>query len=229
MNKMRIVIFGGTFDPWTSAHQEITERLSLSYDKVLIIPTTIRYYKINKQMFSFNERFRVACEKTKHLANVQALDIERAVNEDWRFIDTLQEVIKLNGSENEYFVAIGSDSLQSFKTWHRWGDILKLSKLVVFRRPGYEKEFPDIPYEYLNMSNPISSTLLRNKLQNYMSDEEFEDMLDEDWYLKGKHYIEEDNKVKVLVVIDMQNDFIDGALGTKEAVAIVPNVKGRIS
>ena len=32
----------------------------------------------------------------------------------------------------------------------------------------------------------------------------------------------------VLVVVDMQNDFIDGALGTKEAVAIVPNVLEKI-
>ncbi len=32
----------------------------------------------------------------------------------------------------------------------------------------------------------------------------------------------------VLIVIDMQNDFIDGALGTKEAVAIVDNVKKKI-
>ncbi|MBQ6845074.1 MAG: cysteine hydrolase [Agathobacter sp.] len=32
----------------------------------------------------------------------------------------------------------------------------------------------------------------------------------------------------VLVVVDMQNDFIDGALGTKEAVAIVPKVKEKI-
>ena len=31
--------------------------------------------------------------------------------------------------------------------------------------------------------------------------------------------------MKVLVVIDMQNDFIDGALGTPEAQAIVENVK----
>ncbi len=34
--------------------------------------------------------------------------------------------------------------------------------------------------------------------------------------------------MKVLLVIDMQNDFIDGALGTKEAVAIVPNVIKKI-
>ena len=33
---------------------------------------------------------------------------------------------------------------------------------------------------------------------------------------------------KVLIVVDMQNDFIDGSLGTPEAVAIVPKVKERI-
>ena len=33
---------------------------------------------------------------------------------------------------------------------------------------------------------------------------------------------------KTLIVIDMQNDFIDMALGTKEAVAIVPNVRKKI-
>ncbi|MBQ0059621.1 MAG: cysteine hydrolase [Lachnospiraceae bacterium] len=34
--------------------------------------------------------------------------------------------------------------------------------------------------------------------------------------------------MKVLIVVDMQTDFVDGALGTAEAVAIVPNVKARI-
>ena len=33
---------------------------------------------------------------------------------------------------------------------------------------------------------------------------------------------------KFLIVVDMQKDFVDGALGTKEAVAIVPNVVKKI-
>jgi nicotinamidase-related amidase len=33
---------------------------------------------------------------------------------------------------------------------------------------------------------------------------------------------------KLLIVVDMQNDFIDGSLGTKEAEAIVENVKNKI-
>lgn len=35
--------------------------------------------------------------------------------------------------------------------------------------------------------------------------------------------------MKTLIVVDMQKDFIDGALGTNEAVAIVPNVKKKIA
>ena len=34
---------------------------------------------------------------------------------------------------------------------------------------------------------------------------------------------------KTLIVVDMQNDFVDGALGTAEAVAILPSVKKKIS
>lgn len=34
---------------------------------------------------------------------------------------------------------------------------------------------------------------------------------------------------KTLIVVDMQNDFIDGSLGTKEAVAIVDKVKAKIA
>ena len=33
---------------------------------------------------------------------------------------------------------------------------------------------------------------------------------------------------ETLIVVDMQNDFINGSLGSKEAQAIVPNVAKRI-
>lgn len=35
--------------------------------------------------------------------------------------------------------------------------------------------------------------------------------------------------MKTLIVIDMQNDFITGSLGTREAVAIVDNVKNKVA
>ena len=33
---------------------------------------------------------------------------------------------------------------------------------------------------------------------------------------------------KILIVVDMQKDFVDGSLGTEEAQAIVPAVKDKI-
>lgn len=41
---------------------------------------------------------------------------------------------------------------------------------------------------------------------------------------KGK----ENNMQKVLIVVDMQHDFVDGSLGTPEAKAIVENVRNKI-
>ena len=34
--------------------------------------------------------------------------------------------------------------------------------------------------------------------------------------------------MKLLVVVDVQNDFVDGALGTKEAVEIIPYVREKV-
>lgn len=33
---------------------------------------------------------------------------------------------------------------------------------------------------------------------------------------------------RALIVVDVQNDFVDGALGSKEAQAIIPAVKAKI-
>ncbi|MDD5930020.1 MAG: nicotinate-nicotinamide nucleotide adenylyltransferase [Spirochaetales bacterium] len=160
---MTIVIFGGTFDPWTSAHQEITERLAKKYDKVFVIPTNVSYYRSNEKMYSFDERVELAGKELSNISNVEILTIERSVGSEWRYIDTLKEVIKIFGKENQYFTAIGSDSLQKFTTWTKYEEILNLSKLIVFNRPEYTTDFPDIEYEYLPMDNPISSTQLRNE------------------------------------------------------------------
>ena len=46
---------------------------------------------------------------------------------------------------------------------------------------------------------------------------------------KQRNGKEDFNMSKYLVVIDMQKDFIDGSLGTKEAQAIVPKVIEKVA
>lgn len=194
----KIAIFGLTADPVTSAHMEIITRLSKTFDKVLVIPTNVNYYKNYKghdrAMFSFTERYDSLVSKCKNLSNVVVSDVEREIKEGWRFIHTLKKSMGLDEERNDYskmldelneageewYVAMGSDSLQNFKTWAEWENILKLAKLVVFNRPGYTDNFPEgIEYEYLEMNNNASSTKLRAKLMDYMESEDFDEWIDD--------------------------------------------------
>lgn len=187
---MKIVIYGGTFDPCHQGHIKIIETLSKKFDKVIVVPTTIRYYKINAQMFSFNERFENIKKRCEKYDNVEVSDIERDVDKDWRFIDTLRKLtsgkILTSINENEYWVAMGSDSFQKFKTWCDWEEILKRAKLIVFRRPNYENDFPtDIPYIYENNFNiDVSSSRLREQIREDLSFG-FDEMIDDISFAKG--------------------------------------------
>ena len=193
----KIVVFGLTADPVTSAHMEIITRLSENFDKVIVVPTNINYYKNYKghdrAMFSFTERYDTLVEKCKNLGNVEISDIERNAIDGWRFIHTLKKLMgyietyddyeevksQLECAEEEWYIAMGSDSLQSFKTWTEWENIIKIANLVVFNRPGYTDNFPtDIEYEYLEMNNDISSTKIRKNLLSLM--DKFEDRIEED-------------------------------------------------
>lgn len=182
---MKVAVYGGTYDPVTSAHIEIVKRLSENFDKVVVVLTTIRYYKKNEQMFSFNERYETLKDKCSSFKNVEISDIERNVNDEWRFCDTLAEIVA-NTENAEFYVAMGSDSFQKFTTWCNYEEILEKAKLIVFRRPGYEDNFPDIPHEYVeDIDMNISSTAIRNKLREYMEDIDFDEMMDDICFTKG--------------------------------------------
>ena len=198
---MKIAVFGLSADPFHNGHLEIIKRLSNTYDLVVVIPTTIRYYKENKQMFSFTERFETIKENVKDLPNVSVSDIEREVNKDWRFVNSLLAIKELYGKDNEYYLAMGSDSFQKLKTWCNWETIVKeIKRVVVFRRPGYEGNFPEgIDYIYCeNMNNPLSSSAIRKTLRDKMKELEdlvFDEMIDDlsfcegyEEYLDDYHY-----------------------------------------
>ena len=73
-----------------------------------------------------------------------------------------------------YFI-VGSDILLKFHEWHSWKRIVKLVKLVVFSRKGYDSNTSrTIVVKYLNKNNIIfiknkpirvSSSLLRKKMK----------------------------------------------------------------
>ena len=55
-----------------------------------------------------------------------------------RSIDVVKYILKKKKPKNLYFI-IGSDILSELHKWKSWKIIVKLTKLVVFSRKGYDK------------------------------------------------------------------------------------------
>ena len=90
-----------------------------------------------------------------------------------RSIDAVKYIYRKKSS-NLYFI-IGSDILNEFHRWKSWKKIVKLTKLIVFSRKGYDKKGKDsFVFKYLNRNKiifannkpiRISSTLLRKSIK----------------------------------------------------------------
>ena len=90
-----------------------------------------------------------------------------------RIIQVINYFINKKKLKNIYFI-IGSDNLIKFHKWKSWKKIVKLTKLVVFSRKGYDKKSKkSVVAKYLknkiifinNKPIIISSTKLRNQTQ----------------------------------------------------------------
>ena len=78
-----------------------------------------------------------------------------------------------NKKPKDLYFIVGSDILLNFHRWHSWKKIVKLTKLIVFSRKGYDrKSKKSIVAKYLknkiifikNKPIAISSSKLRKKI-----------------------------------------------------------------
>lgn len=157
MDTTSVVIFGGTFDPFHQGHFEIVKSLSKEFDKVLVIPTNVSYYK-NRKITDFNTRFDDAKKQLRAFHNVEVSDIERT-NITQSFYDVLKIISK---EYTNISLALGSDEYNMLDTWKNYKEILKIVKLVVITRPNYEINYKFIINKTINLNIDISSTQLRN-------------------------------------------------------------------
>ena len=168
---MRIGIYGGSFNPFHLAHEYISlqsiEKLKL--DKLIIVPVGIPSHKKNN-LEDAVIRIEIIKKIFKDNDKIIVSDIEiKNPNKSFTY-DTLMKIKEDYGHDNEFFEIIGEDSLTYFNEWKHYEEILKESKLVVFKRRGYKPKFKHenvifIDNEYID----ISATEIRNRIKNKMS------------------------------------------------------------
>ena len=139
IQKKYIGLLGGSFDPAHEGHLGISKIAVKKFKlkKIYWVITKKNPFK-NKTFYSLNERIKYAKKIIKDQKKIKIIHLDDKIKSS-RVIDVINYFIKKKKIKNILFI-IGSDNLILFHKWKSWKKVLKLVKLIVFSRKGYDKK-----------------------------------------------------------------------------------------
>ena len=139
---MRLLLYGGTFDPPHNGHLNNLRAAAARVrpDRVVVMPAGLSPFKQSTAAPGSARVEMCACFRTLEAEGavpalcVSGWEVEQAEQGRKNYsVLTLEKLARENPGD-ELYLAIGSDMLLSFDGWHRWEDILRLAHLVVTSR-----------------------------------------------------------------------------------------------
>lgn len=168
----RVVVYGGTFDPFHLGHIAVARYLrdTLNPDLVLIVPAGRPWLRQHRPAAPPNARLAMCKLATNEEPGIEVSDIEIQRNGNTYAIDTINDLRTRYGDITTFALAVGSDSLASLQEWHRIDELLRQCRLVVIRRPGFPAPNPaDIPHSATLLKGPdvdMDATQIRQAYSN---------------------------------------------------------------
>lgn len=134
---MRTGIFGGSFDPVHFGHLLLAEqcREQASLDRVLFVPCNIQPHKQDGPRATDRQRIEMLQLGIAGHQSFEVSEIEIKRGGVSYTIETLSE-LKTEFPDDELFLLMGDDSLESFPKWKQPKQICELATIVVVSRPG---------------------------------------------------------------------------------------------
>ena len=174
--KNSIVMFGGSFNPPTNAHFALAQAIADTFDsvsKVLFVPVGDKYEKNGLVSSNYRELMlnAVCCRNPKFEISKIEIEADRCL----KTVETLDLLTKEYLGHDIWFV-IGSDNLKDLPNWVKAEELLQKYELLVMEREGdniidiilsnkllikYRMKIKKL----FDISNPLSSTLVREKLK----------------------------------------------------------------
>lgn len=137
---MRAGILGGTFDPIHLGHLLLAEqaREVLTLDQVILMPAARPPHKPGRVLTPFDlrlEMVRLAVGDTEGFA-VSGIEHDPA-RPSWT-VETLRRLLAQPDAPEETWLLLGADSLDELPTWREPDEIVRLARLAVYPRPGWD-------------------------------------------------------------------------------------------
>ena len=131
---MKILLFGGTFDPPHKGHMNNLQAAMdcVQPDKVIVMPAGIPPHKKASTTDAALRLAMCACF-TALSPKVEVSDWEVRQGGRNYSVNTV-EMLHSRYPADSLYMCVGSDMLLSFTRWYRWQDILRMTALVVESR-----------------------------------------------------------------------------------------------
>ena len=134
---INIGVLGGTFDPSHKGHLTISKIAKKKFRLKYVIWTITQKNPFKKKpKINIKKRIKFSKKITKKDRYIKVEFIEHKINSK-KTIDTIKFMKKMNPTLNIFFI-MGADNLIKFHKWHKWKNIVKLAKILVFNRQGYK-------------------------------------------------------------------------------------------
>lgn len=164
-------IFGGTFDPIHFGHLILAEELKeeLSLNKVIFVPSANPPHKENPHLSEAKDRLMMTQIAIQHNPFFVLSDLELKKGGKSYTIETVNQFKDLY-PKSELYLLLGSDVLRELHLWREPKRIFEQIKVVIAKRPGFDKIDPQNSYVKKSQVIPInglniSSTQIREKVR----------------------------------------------------------------
>ena len=163
---MKLILFGGSFDPPHMGHLKIIEKCCGECDKLILMPSAHSQLKKNPPIAQAKHRIKML-EILTHELNypIQIDNWEISQPEPNYTYFAIQHVQKEHPISSISLV-VGADQLEQFYQWINYKEILKSVHIIGFNRDNYN----EAPIEGMNLTwikdfkMDISSTEIREKI-----------------------------------------------------------------
>jgi nicotinate-nucleotide adenylyltransferase len=143
-------------------------RLEARLEKVIFIPSAISPHKQGEEVAPAADRLAMLKEAIGQHKYFEVSEMELQRGGVSYSIDTVRALAKEHPAD-QLFLMIGSDNLAQFHSWKEPAEIMKLAKLIAFRKPGHEVDpsAESVAKEAIVCEVPaidISSTQIRKRV-----------------------------------------------------------------
>jgi nicotinate-nucleotide adenylyltransferase len=159
---LTVALFGGSFDPPHSGHQQIVEKAlaELEIDRLIILPAYLNPFK-SSSLADASQRLEWCHALFGDIPKVMVSDFEIRQH---RSVRTAESVRHFNQQYHVKYLIIGADNLSTLTQWYDFAWLNAHVTWVIATRPGFTLQTDMLrSWRLLTLDVPVSSSRIREE------------------------------------------------------------------